>query len=482
MTDKHHILFIDDETDLLDMGRMFLEHSGEFTVTTISDAETALYLINKKPFDAIVSDYDMPKITGIDLLSRLKENGDTTPFIIFTGKGREEVVIEALNKGADFYIQKTGDPKSEFAELASKIQYAISRRHAEKELERVLTNLKRSQQVAHIGSWILDIKNSFFTATEEGLSIFGYSQDYQPTYQDIAEAIHPDDQKIARETLNRLCETGIPYNIDIRIFRKDTGELRYIQSQGQLIKSEKDGSFSVFGTNLDITDRKKAEEILQETNSYLENLITIASVPIIIWDPFYRITRINKACEILLGLPAEQVIGKSLNTLFPPDKVDQSMHLLRSTSNEVSEVIKELDILHNDGTIKTVLWNSATLYGHDGKQPIATIAQGQDVTSQRRLERERDTAEVQIQQNLAQLAILNDGIRNPLMVISGYAEIFGDATLTNKILYQIQVIDEMVSQVDRRWAESEKILRFLRKHSELKPDSSEETIRDRTDE
>ncbi|MFH0967254.1 MAG: response regulator [Methanobacteriota archaeon] len=476
MVGNYQILFIDDEIELLDIGRMFLERSGEFIVTTISDSEGALNLLKEKKFDVIVSDYDMPKLTGIELLSILKENNDTTPFIIFTGKGREEVVIEALNNGADFYIQKTGDPKSEFAELASKIRYAVSRRYAEKELEKVLTNLKLSQQVAHIGNWTLDLNNSVYTASTEGLSIFGYPPDYQPTYQEITEAIHPDDRMIARDTLSCLLETGTPYNIDIRIFRQDTGEMRYIQSQGQLVQSEKYGHFSVFGTNLDITDRKKIEETLRETNSYLENLITIATVPIIIWDPTYQITRINQACEVLFGHPAEYVIGKTLETLFPPGKVDQSMSLIKAISNEGRGVIKEIDILHKDGTIRTVLWNSATLFGSDGKQPIATIAQGQDVTLQRRLERERDAAEVQIQQNLAQLAVLNDGIRNPLMVISGYAEIFGDRSIANKILQQIQLIDEMVNQVDRRWAESEMILRFLRKHLELKEELSDEGL------
>ena len=206
MEGKYHVLFIDDEDALLDLARMFLERTGEFTVSTISDSEVALHLLNEKSFDAIVSDYDMPKITGIDLLSRLKNIGDTTPFIIFTGKGREEVVIEALNKGADFYIQKAGDPKSEFAELASKIRYAVSRRHAEKELERVLANLKRSQQVAHIGSWTLDMSCSVFTASEEGLSIYGYPPGFQPTYLDIAASIHPDDRPVANHALTHLIE------------------------------------------------------------------------------------------------------------------------------------------------------------------------------------------------------------------------------------------------------------------------------------
>ena len=76
----------------------------------------------------------MPEMDGITFLKKLRASGNFTPFIIFTGRGREDVVIEALNNGADFYIQKGGEPKSQFAELSNKIRYAVSRKHSEEAL------------------------------------------------------------------------------------------------------------------------------------------------------------------------------------------------------------------------------------------------------------------------------------------------------------------------------------------------------------
>jgi PAS domain S-box-containing protein len=70
----------------------------------------------------------MPEMDGIAFLKNIKALGNKTPFIIFTGRGREEVVIEALNNGADFYIQKGGEPKSQFAELSHKIKIAVERK------------------------------------------------------------------------------------------------------------------------------------------------------------------------------------------------------------------------------------------------------------------------------------------------------------------------------------------------------------------
>lgn len=467
-----NVLFIDDDPWLLNIAQLYLEREGTIRITPVTDICKAMNMLSETAFDAIVSDYLMPDLDGLGLLTWLKENNNDTPYIIYTGKGREEVVIEALNKGADFYIQKSGNAKAEFTELASKIKYAVEKRISKRELDEAIANLKRSQQIAHIGNWLMDFEKKFFSGSEEVLAIYGFPSHHNPTISEIFNSIHPEDRELAQSSLVQLLENGEPYNIDIRILRNDTGELKYVQTQGHLLKSEKDGKNIVFGTILDITDRKKTEEALSKTNSYLENLISIASVPIIILDPTGIITRINRSCSELIGLPPDMIVGRSVKELFPPDQAEADLASILNTSCSAGKTI-QLDILHAEGLIKNVLWNSATLFDSDGKTPLATIAQGQDITEQLRLERQRDVAEVQIQQNLAELAILNDGIRNPLMAISGYAELYDDPEITKKILQQVEFIDDMITRVDRRWAESEKILNFLRKHSEINTDSSD---------
>jgi len=92
------------------------------TACSVSEAMAAL---GQRHFDVIVSDYQMPEEDGIQFLKSLRAAGDRMPFILFTGKGREEVVIEALNQGADSYLQKGGDPRAQFAELANMIERAV---------------------------------------------------------------------------------------------------------------------------------------------------------------------------------------------------------------------------------------------------------------------------------------------------------------------------------------------------------------------
>jgi PAS domain S-box-containing protein len=136
----------------------------------------------------------------------------------------------------------------------------------------------------------------------------------------------------------------------------------------------------------EVTERKKAEIALKETNEYLDNLFNYANAPIIVWDPQFKISRFNHAFEELTGKSAAEVLGKPLGILFPPAQIKASMeHIRKTLTGERWEVV-EINIQHMNGSIHTVLWNSATLFSADGKIPIATIAQGQDITERNQAE------------------------------------------------------------------------------------------------
>jgi PAS domain S-box-containing protein len=168
----------------------------------------------------------------------------------------------------------------------------------------------------------------------------------------------------------------------------DTGSHQIIEAEGKervftldFVPITGAGYVNIYGN--DVTKRKRAEEDLSQTRDYLDNLFTYANAPIIVWNPESEITRFNHAFERLTGRTAGEVLGKKLDILFPDESRDESMkHISEATSGERWEVI-EIPIQHVDGYIRTVLWNSATLFDDDGKTPVATIAQGQDITERK---------------------------------------------------------------------------------------------------
>jgi Response regulator containing CheY-like receiver, AAA-type ATPase, and DNA-binding domains len=106
------LLYVDDEPVLLDLCRTFLEREGDITVTPASSAKDALKSLAAGKYDAIVSDYQMPDTDGIMFLRTVRSQFPDIPFILFTGRGREEVVIEAINSGADSYVAERRRAKS----------------------------------------------------------------------------------------------------------------------------------------------------------------------------------------------------------------------------------------------------------------------------------------------------------------------------------------------------------------------------------
>jgi len=128
------VLLVDDEPGLTEIAKRFLERSGECRVDIENSAADALARLNNVQYDVVVSDYMMPDMDGITFLKTVRSGNPTIPFIVFTGKGREEVVIEALNNGADFYLQKGGDPAAQFTELQSMIRKGVQQRRAQCEL------------------------------------------------------------------------------------------------------------------------------------------------------------------------------------------------------------------------------------------------------------------------------------------------------------------------------------------------------------
>ncbi len=179
---------------------------------------------------------------------------------------------------------------------------------------------------------------------------------------------------------------GISAHVDDMEIERPDGTRILVEVFGSPVMDENGQIWASLASFSDITERKQAEQILRETNEYLDNLFNYANAPIIVWDPQFKITRFNHAFEELTGRSEHEVLGKSLEMLFPTHQIDFSMELIRKTQVGERWEVVEIDILHVDGSIRTVLWNSATLFSVDGKTPVATIAQGQDITERKQAE------------------------------------------------------------------------------------------------
>ncbi len=262
------VLYVDDEPALLELGKLFLERSGQFHVDTVTSAQEAMQKIKSMSYDAIVSDYQMPEMDGIALLKTIRAEFSDLPFIIFTGKGREDVVIEAFENGADFYLQKGGTPTPQFLELGHKIIAAVRRREAEKGLLDSETRYRNvvEDQTEFICRFLPNVTHVF--VNEAYCRYFKKSRDEIIGKKFIPD-IPPEDKNRVRDHLHSLTKENPIASIEHRIIMPD-GDIRWQSWTDRAIFNDMGALVEYQSVGRDITKTKNSEEKLRSVNEELQ--------------------------------------------------------------------------------------------------------------------------------------------------------------------------------------------------------------------
>ena len=266
---------MDDETDLLEIGKIFLEDSGDFAVDPVISASLALENLKKKHYDAIVSDYEMPVMDGIAFLKTLNAQGSDIPFIIFTGRGREHVAMEALNNGAAFYLQKGMDTRSQFAELKNMIAQAVKRKNAEEEL------LKSEERYRAVVETQTELITRFLPDKTHIFANEAYSRYFGLNNEEIAghrftPDIPKEDQVRVRKHFQSLTPENPVGTIEHRIILPG-GDIRWHEYSDRAIFNGNGNVVEYQSVGRDITERRWGEEKI----SYLASFTDMNPNPVI---------------------------------------------------------------------------------------------------------------------------------------------------------------------------------------------------------
>ncbi|WP_327051004.1 response regulator [Halomicrococcus gelatinilyticus] len=134
MAEDVRVLVVDDEPDLAEMASVFLEREGTALVADVeTDPADGIERFDAEPYDCVVSDYDMPGMNGLELLAAVRERAPDLPFVLFTGKGSEEIASEAISAGVTDYLQKEVGT-DQFAVLANTVENAVEKHRTERAL------------------------------------------------------------------------------------------------------------------------------------------------------------------------------------------------------------------------------------------------------------------------------------------------------------------------------------------------------------
>ena len=268
----YRILYVDDDPNLLEIGQFFLEESGDFNVVTSNLATEALNIPGLDSFDAIISDYEMPQMDGIAFLKIVRKIHGDIPFILFTGKGREEVVIEAINNGADFYLQKGGDPEAQFAELAHKTKKAVERKRADSALQESEARLSLTMEVGNAGMWEWDTDSNNVRFDSRFHAMLGYAPGELPTtLQEWLSYHNPEDVPVWMAKAEAYLRGESPVFESEHRIRNRSGEWTWIFTRGRYATPPLPGVPRLFiGFAMNITERKRLEADLGKKHEELK--------------------------------------------------------------------------------------------------------------------------------------------------------------------------------------------------------------------
>ncbi len=323
------LLHVDDEEVFLELTKIYIEQkTDKIHIVSTESVDSALELIITESFDIVVSDYLMKNCDGLKFLKILREEKHlTTPFILFTGKGREEVAIEALNLGANRYIQK-GDPVS-FDILIHAINTVVDHYRVEQELKKMQERLDFAIKGAYLGLWDWDIRTGKTYLNDIWANMLGYTLEEIEQNVDIwKKLVHPDDKHYVDAKIEEHLQgkTNI-YRTERRLKTK-SGDYKWVLDMGKVVERDEHGTaLRVIGIQMDIDEQKNIEAQLKISVERYKNILLNSKHCLFILSKDGKWLDVNDKTIFLLGCGSKEELLQTTIDDFYYSIDDKNMYL-----------------------------------------------------------------------------------------------------------------------------------------------------------
>ncbi len=361
---KPKILYVDDESINLRLFKISFKDNCD--ITTSQSGEEGLKLIeDNNKYDIIISDQRMPGMNGTQFMIEAKKLLPNSKYILLTGYTDIEALEKAINEvGLWQYVKKPWEPSN----LKFIIDNAFSSLKTEKENVRISNALQQSEERLNLAltgtnvgvwDWNLNTNEIYFSPTWK--EMLGYEIDeLNNNLSTLEKLMHPDDFKSSMDNLKNY-KNGISssYEIEYRL-RHKRGDYIHILSRGRGIKNSQNEFERITGTNIDLTEKHKAEQQIKELNEALEerverrtNALKLLNIQLIQRNKFEHL--ISKISSELIGIQVNELdaqLNIALNDIIQFNGSDNAFVLKVKDSNFY--VQHESTSSLNESNIKTV--------------------------------------------------------------------------------------------------------------------------------
>jgi PAS domain S-box-containing protein len=390
----------------------------------------------------------MPEKDGLEFLKDLRRKGDTIPFVMFTGKGREEVAIKALNLGANQYLNKIGETETVYAELAHSITEMAKVRKSEEALREseekpraIVSPSPDAISVAEPNGTILDCNQAF-------LRLHGCSSKDELIGKDGFEIICEKDRAKARAVVKQLVEQGHAEILRLRLMKKDgrefTGEL-----SGSLIHDSFGRPTTIVVVTKDLTEYVEAEETIRESQQKFERLFRGNPEAAVYLSTDFHILDINPRFERLFGYSLAEIKGKHLDdVIVQKERLEEAGNLNQRALQ--GYVYHDTLRRRKDGTLIPVSISAAPITVEDRLEGY--VGMYKDISELR-------NTEEALKETMGKLATINEKLRvvgsltrhdvqNKLTLVTGNAYLMKKKAISDpETLERLRGIEEACRQI-----------------------------------
>src|SRR6266540_1555595 len=404
------ILILEDVADDAELLQRELKREGvDFECRHVENREGFLTAMEEFLPDIILSDYSLPRFNGMDALLLARQRAPYTPVIIVTGSINEETAVNCMKAGAADYVLK-----EHVGRIGTSIKLALEKKMADarfrqsEEMFRLITD-NVTDLIA-----VLDLDGKRLYNSRSYHDLFGEPQALEGTMS-FAE-IHPDDREKIKRIFEETSKTGAGKRAEYR-FRLSDGGIRFIESQGSVIRDNRGNPDKVLVVSRDVTERKRAEEELRRSEERFRALIENSSDAITLVDSSGVVSYVAPSTERLLGYGPGEFAGRNLFDLVHPEDHERTMRIFSELIQKPGHTVRmEYRLRDKGGSWR---WMEGT-----GKNLIEEASVRAVVTNCRDIT-DRKKAELEIQK-LAAFPLYNP---NPVLELAadGKLNYFNDA-------------------------------------------------------
>ncbi|MFC6988619.1 PAS domain S-box protein [Haloplanus sp. GCM10025708] len=309
------VLHVDDEPAFADMVAQFLQREdGRIDVDTATSATAGLDRLEETDVDCVVSDYEMPAQNGIEFLEAVRESHSDLPFILFTGKGSEEIASDAISAGVTDYLQKKGGT-SQYALLAHRIENAVEQYRSRREIEASQERLALFFEQSPLGAIEWNEEFEVVRLNDTAEEILGYAQEEllgSPWERIVPD---PDRDDVTEITADLLADDGGYHSVNENVTK--AGERIICEWHNRVITDETGDVVTIFSKFQDITEREERRRKLRRERAFTEQALDALDDLFYVLDTDGRLSRWNERVEAVTGRTGAELTERTYSTSSP---------------------------------------------------------------------------------------------------------------------------------------------------------------------